>query len=80
MRGRLYRYRYLLIGMSVLVMFGLIVSGYFIRTSRIDIASGGIADWSYYGRDQEGTRHAPLDQINRDNAGYLEICVGISHW
>jgi glucose dehydrogenase len=80
MRGRLYRYRHLLIGMSVLVMFGLIVSGYFIRTSRIDIASGGIADWSYYGRDQEGTRHAPLDQINRDNAGYLEICVGISHW
>ena len=73
MRGRLYRYRYLLIGMSVLVMFGLIVSGHFIRTSRIDIASGGIADWPYYGRDQEGTRHAPLDQINRDNAGYLEI-------
>jgi quinoprotein glucose dehydrogenase len=73
MRGRLYRYRYLLLGMSVLVMFGLIANGYFIRTSRIDIASGGIADWSYYGRDQEGTRHAPLDQINRDNAGYLEI-------
>ena len=73
MRGRAYRYRYLLLGMSVLVMFGLIASGYFIRTSRIDIASGGIADWSYYGRDQEGTRHAPLDQINRDNVGYLEI-------
>jgi quinoprotein glucose dehydrogenase len=73
MSGRLYRYRYLLLGMSVLVMFGLIASGYFIRTSRIDLASGGIADWSNYGRDQEGTRHAPLDQINRDNVGYLEI-------
>jgi quinoprotein glucose dehydrogenase len=73
MRGRLYRYRYLLLGTSVLAMFGLIGSGYFIRTGRIDIASGGIADWPYYGRDQEGTRYAPLDQINRDNAGYLEI-------
>jgi hypothetical protein len=29
MRRRLYRYRYLLLGMSVLVMFGLIASGYF---------------------------------------------------
>jgi hypothetical protein len=28
MSGRLYRYRYLLLGMSVLVMFGLIASGY----------------------------------------------------
>ena len=73
MRARLYRYRYLILGMSVLVMFGLIASGYFIRSSRIDIASGGIADWPYYGGDQEGTRHAPLDQINRNNAGYLEI-------
>jgi hypothetical protein len=76
---RLYRYRYLLLGMSVLVMFGLIGSGYFIRMNRIDIASGGIADWSYYGRDQEGTRYSPLDQINPGNVGYLENCVGISH-
>jgi quinoprotein glucose dehydrogenase len=73
MRALLYRYRYLILGMSVLVMFGLIASGYFIRTSRIDIGSGGIADWSYYGRDQEGTRYAPLDQINRGNVGYLKI-------
>jgi quinoprotein glucose dehydrogenase len=73
MRALLYRYRYLILGMIVLVMFGLIASGYFIRTSRIDIGSGGIADWSYYGHDQEGTRYAPLDQINRGNVGYLKI-------
>ena len=72
MRRRLTRYWRVLIGLSVLVIFGLIASGYVIRTSRIDLSTGGVADWPYYGRDQEGTRYAPLDQINRGNVGYLE--------
>jgi quinoprotein glucose dehydrogenase len=72
MRRRLSRYWRVLIGLSVLVIFGLIASGYVIRTSRIDLSAGGVADWPYYGRDQEGTRYAPLDQINRGNVGYLE--------
>ena len=72
MRRRLSRYWRVLIGLSVLVIFGLIASGYVIRTSRIDLSTGGVADWPYYGRDQEGTRYAPLDQINRGNVGYLE--------
>jgi quinoprotein glucose dehydrogenase len=72
MRRRLSRYGRVLIGLSVLVIFGLIANGYVIRTSRIDLSTGGAADWPYYGRDQEGTRYAPLDQINRGNVGYLE--------
>ena len=72
MRRRLSRHGRVLIGLSVLVIFGLIASGYVIRTSRIDLSAGGVADWPYYGRDQEGTRYAPLDQINRGNVGYLE--------
>ena len=72
MRRRLSRHGRVLIGLSVLVIFGLIASGYVIRTSRIDLSTGGVADWPYYGRDQEGTRYAPLDQINRANVGYLE--------
>ena len=72
MRRRLSRHWRVLIGLSVLVIFGLIASGYVIRTSRIDLSTGGVADWPYYGRDQEGTRYAPLDQINRGNVGYLE--------
>jgi quinoprotein glucose dehydrogenase len=71
-RRRLYRYRYLLLGMSAVVMFALIGSGYITRTSSIDLSSGGLADWSYYGRDQQGTRYAPVDQINRNNVSYLE--------
>ena len=54
MRRRLSRYWRVLIGLSVLVIFGLIASGYAIRTSRIDLSTGGVADWPYYGRDQEG--------------------------
>jgi quinoprotein glucose dehydrogenase len=73
MTRRAYRYRYLLLGVSVLVLFGLLAVGFYNRTSRIDLSGGGIADWPYYGRDQQGTRYAPLDQINRDNVGYLEI-------
>src|SRR5215217_8332992 len=72
MRRRLSRHGRVLIGLSALVIFGLIASGYVIRTSRIDLSAGGVADWPYYGRDQEGTRYAPLDQINRGNVGYLE--------
>jgi quinoprotein glucose dehydrogenase len=72
MRKRLSRYWLLLLGLSVLVMVGLIASGYLARSSRIDLSGGDVADWPYYGRDQEGTRYAPLDQINRDNVGYLE--------
>jgi quinoprotein glucose dehydrogenase len=73
MRRNLYRYRFLVLGLSVLVIFGLIASGYFTRTSRIDLSVGGVADWPYYGRDPQGTRYAPLDQITRDNVGYLEV-------
>jgi quinoprotein glucose dehydrogenase len=73
MRRRLYRYRFLVLGLSGLVICGLIASGYFTRTSRIDLSAGGVADWPYYGRDQQGTRYAPLDQITRDNVGYLEV-------
>ena len=66
-------YRYLLIGSIVVAMFSLIASDYLNGTSRIDFSSGGLADWPHYGRDQEGTRYAPLGQINRENVGYLEI-------
>ena len=30
-------------------------------------------DWPYPGRDSEGTRHAPLAQINRENVKTLEV-------
>jgi hypothetical protein len=39
----------------------------------MDMEKPGLADWPQYGRDQEGTRYTPLDQINRDNVAYLEI-------
>jgi len=73
MRRNLYRYRYLFLGSFVVAIVGLIAFGYFTAMSRIDLSSGGLADWPHYGRDQEGTRYAPLDQINRDNVGYLQI-------
>src|SRR4029450_10430617 len=72
MRRRLSRYWRVLIGLSVLVIFGLIASGYVIRTSRIDLSAGGVADWPYYGRGQEGARDAPVGRVNRGNMGYLE--------
>jgi quinoprotein glucose dehydrogenase len=30
-------------------------------------------DWRYYGGDAHSTKYSPLDQINRDNAGKLQI-------
>jgi glucose dehydrogenase len=43
------------------------------RVCRTNAATGGAASWPYYGRDQEGTRYIPLDQINRRNVAYLEL-------
>lgn len=40
------------------------------RISLTTQAMGG--DWTSYGRTGEGTRYAPLDQINRDNVAQLE--------
>ncbi len=39
------------------------------------VGQTGAADgeWHYYGGDAGGTRYAPLDQIDRDNVGDLEI-------
>src|SRR5262245_22922563 len=73
MRRQLYRYRYLLLGLIVVAILGLIAFGYFTAVSRIDLSGGGLADWPQYGRDQAGTRYTPLNQINRDNVAYLEI-------
>jgi quinoprotein glucose dehydrogenase len=53
------------------VIAGQITFGYSNATSRIDLSGGGIADWPQYGRNQEGTRYTPLNQINRDNVVYL---------
>ena len=72
MRETLYHYRYFVLGTFLVVIVGLIVLGYFAARSRIDLSSGGIADWPQYGRNQEGTRYTPLNQINRDNVAYLE--------
>lgn len=30
-------------------------------------------EWRFYGNDPGGTRYSPLDQINRDNVGRLEV-------
>jgi glucose dehydrogenase len=65
MRRRLYRYRYLIFAATVVAMVSLILSGYVARTGNIDLATGGVSSWPHYGRDQEGTRYTPLDQINR---------------
>ncbi len=39
------------------------------------LAQSGTAngDWRYYGGDAQSTKYSPLDQINRDNAGKLQI-------
>jgi hypothetical protein len=73
MRRRLYRYRYLIFAATAVAMVSLILSGYVARTSTIDLATGGVASWPYYGGDQEGTRYVPLDQINRENVAYLKV-------
>ena len=72
MRETLYRYRYLLLGILLAAIVGQITFEYSRATSHIDLSSGGIADWPQYGRNQEGTRYTPLNQINRDNVAYLE--------
>ena len=69
----LYRSRYLLPAIMVVAIAGRIAIGYLTATSSIDLSRGGLADWPQYGRDQAGTRYAPLDQINRDNVAYLEL-------
>jgi quinoprotein glucose dehydrogenase len=71
MRRTLYRYRYLILGILLAVIVGQITFGYAAATSRIDLSGGGVADWPQYGRNQEGTRYTPLDQINRGNVAYL---------
>jgi quinoprotein glucose dehydrogenase len=71
MRKTLYRYRYLVLGIVLAAIVGQITFGYAAATSRIDLARGGVADWPQYGRDQEGTRYTPLQQINRGNVAYL---------
>jgi quinoprotein glucose dehydrogenase len=73
MRRRLYRYRYLIFAATAVAMVSLILSGYVARTSTIDLATGGVASWPYYGRDQGGTRYSPLDQINSENVAYLKV-------
>jgi quinoprotein glucose dehydrogenase len=73
MRINLYRYRYLVLGVIVVAIVGSIAFGYFTAMSRIDFSIGGLADWPKYGRDPEGTRYTPLNQINRDNVAYLEV-------
>lgn len=51
-----------------------VVSG---EISEATAAMGG--EWRSYGRTGEGTRYAPLDQINRDNVGALEKVWEIRH-
>jgi quinoprotein glucose dehydrogenase len=71
MRETLYRYRYLLLGIILAAIVGQITFEYSRAKSHIDLSSGGIANWPQYGRNQEGTRYTPLNQINRHNVAYL---------
>lgn len=71
MRETLYRYRYLVLGIFLAAIAGQITFWYSTAASQIDFSSGRIADWPQYGRNQEGTRYTPLNQINRDNVAYL---------
>jgi hypothetical protein len=56
LRKTLYSYRYLVLGVVLAAVAGQIALGYSTASSRIDVSSGGVADWPQYGRDQEGTR------------------------
>lgn len=47
------------------------------QVSAPTMAMGG--DWTSYGRTGEGTRYAPLDQINRDNVDKLEMVWQVQH-
>ena len=71
MRRTLYRYRYLVLGVVLAAIVGQIAFGYSTASSQVDLSGGGVADWRQYGRDHEGTRYIPLDQINRRNVAYL---------
>jgi len=71
MRRTLYRYRYLVLGAVLAAIVGQIAFGYASVSSQVDLSGDGVADWPEYGRDQEGTRYTPLNQINRDNVAYL---------
>jgi quinoprotein glucose dehydrogenase len=71
MRRTLYRYRYLILGVVLAAIVGQIAFGYSTASSQVDVSRGGVAGWPQYGRDQEGTRYTPLNQINRDNVAYL---------
>lgn len=72
MRKTLYRFRYLVLGVLLAAVVGQIAFGYFTASGQIDASGGGVADWPQYGRNQEGTRYTPLNQIDRDNAAYLK--------
>jgi quinoprotein glucose dehydrogenase len=71
MRRTLYRYRHLVLGIVLAAIVGQIAFGYTAATRQVDVSSSGAADWPQYGRDQEGTRYTPLNQINRGNVAYL---------
>jgi glucose dehydrogenase len=72
MRRTLSRYRYLVLSVVLAAIVGQITFGYASATRRVEVSGGGVADWPQYGRDQEGTRYTPLNQVNRDNVAYLE--------
>jgi quinoprotein glucose dehydrogenase len=71
LRRTLYRYRYPVLGIVLAAIVGQIAFGYSTASNQVDLSGGGVADWPRYGRDQEGTRYSPLDQINRGNVAYL---------
>jgi quinoprotein glucose dehydrogenase len=55
-----------LVGIATAVLFGC-------RESAPPLVPGGItAGWPVYGGDAGGSRHSPLDQINRENVRFLE--------
>jgi quinoprotein glucose dehydrogenase len=72
MRRTLYRYRYLVLAISLAIVPGQITLRYVVATNRIDLSTGGVADWPQYGRDQQGTRYTSLSQIDAGNVAYLE--------
>jgi hypothetical protein len=55
LRKTLYRDRYLVFGVVLAAVAGQIAFGCSTASSRIDLSSGGVADWPQYGRGQEGT-------------------------
>ena len=39
----------------------------------LHLGVAGAEGWAYYGGDEGGSRYSPLQQINRDNVGKLEL-------